>query len=153
MRKINVNEITEQERKSPRGKYHAFYKELSVALGREPRSLDLAKRHPLNLGLMRIPPRATFCPFHSHAAQWELYLVVSGTGAVRHEGGMTEIHAGDTFIFGPGQTHQISNPGKHDLVYYVVADNPVGDSCHDPDRKKWMVGIPQRTIVKGQETD
>src|SRR5690348_287076 len=41
MRKINVNDVPEQERKSPKGKFGRFTKNISVALGREPASLDL----------------------------------------------------------------------------------------------------------------
>ncbi len=42
MRKVNLKDIPEQERKSPKGKFHKFVKNVSVALGREPESLDLA---------------------------------------------------------------------------------------------------------------
>jgi hypothetical protein len=38
------------------GKYAKTIKEISVALGRDPNSLDLAKRHPFDLTLVRIPP-------------------------------------------------------------------------------------------------
>jgi hypothetical protein len=40
MRKINLSEIPDHERKSPTGKYHARYKEISLALGRDRDSLD-----------------------------------------------------------------------------------------------------------------
>ena len=43
MRKVNLNEIPEDERKSPKGKYHKFVKDISIALGREKDSLDLAQ--------------------------------------------------------------------------------------------------------------
>ena len=55
MRKVNLNEIPEQERKSPKGKFGRASKNISIALGREPESLDLAKRHPFDLALVRIP--------------------------------------------------------------------------------------------------
>jgi uncharacterized cupin superfamily protein len=66
--------------------------------------------------------------------------VVSGTGLVRDEGGTTAIEAGDAFIFAPGEAHQITNDGSQDLVFYVVADNPIGDTCYHPDSDKWSVG-------------
>src|SRR3954471_14158937 len=83
MRKTNLSEIAEQEKRSPRGKYHRFVKEISVALGRKADSLDLNERHPFDLALVRVPRRAAYCPYHSESAQWELYLVVSGKGRVR----------------------------------------------------------------------
>ena len=41
MRKVNLADIAEDERKSPKGKYHKFVKDISIALGREKESLDL----------------------------------------------------------------------------------------------------------------
>ena len=34
MKKVNLNEINEGERQSPKGNYHKFVKNMSVALGR-----------------------------------------------------------------------------------------------------------------------
>ena len=91
MRKINVKDVPEQERKSPKGKFDRFTKSISVALGREPESLDLLKRHPFDLALVRIPKGKTLCPYHAHAAESELYLVLSGRGSVRDKDGITEV--------------------------------------------------------------
>jgi hypothetical protein len=49
MHKANLKDIPEQERKSPKGKFGRFMKHISIALGREPESLDLSKRHPFDL--------------------------------------------------------------------------------------------------------
>ena len=154
MRKVNLSEIKEGERKSPRGKYQARYKEISLALGRERDSLDLSKRHPFDLALLRIPPGGSHCPYHAHSAQAELYLIVSGRGQVRDDAGTTEVVPGDAFFFGPREAHQITNPGPDELTYYVIADNPLGDSCYYPDSKKWAVfRPPDNIIMKGIETD
>ena len=40
MRKVNLKDIEEQERKSPKGKFHKFVKDVSIALGRDRESLD-----------------------------------------------------------------------------------------------------------------
>ncbi len=155
MKKVNLNEIDEQERQSPKGKFHKFVKDISIALGREKDSLDLGKRHPFDLALVRIPPGKAYCPYHSHGAETELYLVVSGRGSVREKNGLTEVAAGDSFLFSPGETHQLSNPGSEDFVYYVIADNPRGDTCYYPDSGKWVVikEGAEEAIAKGQETD
>src|SRR6266542_6454722 len=87
MRKVNLKEIPEQERKSPKGKFGRASKNISVALGREPESTDLSKRHPFDLALVRIPKGKSLCPYHAHAAESELYLVVSGRGSVREKNG------------------------------------------------------------------
>ena len=154
MRKINLTAVPETAKKSPKGKYQSFIKDVSVALGRDPQSLDLMKRHPFDLAVVRIPPGATRCPFHAHSAQWELYVVLAGIGSVRHDQGLGEVSAGDVFLFGPGEAHTIANHGKEDLVYYVMADNPFGATCYYPDSKKWMVAQPHDGIVlQGGEAD
>jgi uncharacterized cupin superfamily protein len=160
MRKANLKDIPEQERNSPKGKFGRFMKNVSVALGREPESLDLSKRHPFDLTLVRIPKGKFLCPYHAHAAESELYLVVSGRGSVRDKDGITEVGPGDAFFFQPGEAHQLWNAGDEDFVYYVIADNPrsggtTGDSCYYPDSGKWAVTTDGReeVVVKGSETD
>ena len=160
MLKVNLKDIPEQERKSPKGKFGRTMKNISVALGREPESLDLSKRHPFDLTLVRIRKGKTLCPYHAHAAESELYLVVSGRGSVRDKDGFTEVGPGDAFLFQPGQAHQLSNAGDQDFVYYVIADNPrsggtTGDSCYYPDSGKWAVTTDARdeVVVKGTEAD
>src|ERR1700704_2052790 len=133
MRKVNLKDVPAQERKSPKGKFGRASKNISVALGREPESLDLMKRHPFDLALYRIPKGKSLCPYHAHSAESELYLVVSGKGRGRAKDGTTDVTGGDAFFFGPGDAHEISNAGEEDFVYYVIADNPRGDGCYYPD--------------------
>lgn len=155
MRKVNIKEIKEEAWQSPSGKYAAYFRGISEALGRDPNSLDFAKRHPFDLELTRVPAGKRNFPYHAHSAQWELYLVVAGKGSVRHEQGTTKVVAGDTFIFGPNEPHQITNSGEEDFLYYVIADNPIGESAYFPDSGKWKVNKlgTERVVVKGQETD
>jgi mannose-6-phosphate isomerase-like protein (cupin superfamily) len=83
-------------------------------------------------------------------------LVVSGRGTVRHKDGRTGVEAGDAFIFGPDEPHQVINSGEEDLVYYVIADNPIGESAYIPDTGKWRVNkssAADRVVIKGEETD
>jgi uncharacterized cupin superfamily protein len=156
MRKVNINEIKEEAWQSPGGKYAVSFKGISEALGREPASLDLSKRHPFDLEWNRVPPGKSNFPYHAHSAQWELYLIVSGEGKVRDKDGTTEVVAGDAFIFGSDEAHQLINSGKEDLVYYVIADNPIGESSYYPDSGKWKVNkssAADRVVIKGRETD
>ena len=156
MRKVNLNNIKEEAWQSPGEKYAACFKGISEALGRDPNSLDLTKRHPFDLELTRLPPGKPNFPYHSHSAQRELYLVVNGKGSVRYDTGTTEVVAGDAFIFAPNEPHQIANSGEEDLVYYVIADNPIGESAYFPDSRKWKVNrrsASDRIVLKGKETD
>jgi uncharacterized cupin superfamily protein len=153
MHKINTNKMTEFAWSSPKGKYVGAGKEVSEELGRKPKSTDLNERHPFDVEICRIPPGKTPCPYHLHSAQWEFYHVVSGSGLVRHQEGTTAIEAGDAFLFKPGEPHQVINTGTQDLVLYVVADNPVGESCYYPDSKKWCVLIPDRRLIRSEALD
>jgi len=156
VKKVNINEIKEEPWKSPRGKYVVAFTGISEALGRDPSSLDLAKRWPFDLELSRMPPGKSNFPFHAHSAQWEMYLIVSGNGSVRDKDGNTDVVAGDAFIFGPNEPHQITNSGDVELVYYVIADNPIGESGYYPDSGKWKVNkssAADRVVIKNGETD
>src|SRR5690242_15279291 len=111
MRKVNVKDVEERERQSSKGKFGRRSKDISIALGRDPQSLDLAKRHPFDLALVSVPKGRSLCPYHSHSSESELYLVVAGRGKVRDKNGWTEVGAGDAFFFGPGEAHQLANTG------------------------------------------
>lgn len=153
MRKVNLRDIPPEPWESPRGKYASLDQEISVALGRRPDSTDLRERHPFDVEICRIPRGKAACPYHSHSAQWEFYHVISGKGQVRHQGGGTPIEAGDAFIFGPGEPHQLLSDPDEDLVVYIVADNPVGESCHYPDSGKWLVRSPDRRLIRSEPLD
>jgi uncharacterized cupin superfamily protein len=150
MLKVNTNKLEEVSWASPKGKFCGFGKEVSEALGRKPQSTDLRERHPFDVEISRIPPGKSACPYHSHSAQWEFYHVISGAGIVRHKDGTTPIEPGDAFIFEPGEPHEVINNGSQDLVLYLVADNPIGESCYYPDSKKWLVRSPERRVVRSE---
>ena len=85
-----------------------------------------------------------------------VFHIISGQGIARHKDGKTSIGPGDAFIFGPNEPHQITNSGEVDLVYYVIADNPIGESGYYPDSKKWKINKTSqadRVVIKGEETD
>src|ERR1700730_18315615 len=155
MHKVYLKDVEWQERRAPKGKVGRRARNISIALGRDPESLDLAKRWPFDLALDSIPKGKTLCPYHSHSAESEFYMVVSGRGKVRDKAGWTEVGPDDAFFFGPGEAHQLGNAGEEDFVYYVIADNPRGDMCHYPDSGKfavWKEGN-EEVIVQGTEAD
>ena len=153
MKKVNTNELPWDSWSSPKGTFAGAGQQVSEALGRRPLSTDLRERHPFDVEICRIPAGKTPYPFHSHSAQWEFYHVLSGRGKVRHQTGITPILPGDAFLFEPGQPHQIINDGPDDLVVYVIADNPIGESCHYPDSQKWLVHSPERRLIRSDPLD
>jgi uncharacterized cupin superfamily protein len=153
MRKVNTNDLTELSWASPKGKFVGAGKQVSEALGRKPLSTDLKERHPFDVEICRIPAGKTPYPYHSHSVQWEFYHVISGKGIVRHQDGTTPIESGDAFIFQPDEPHQLINDGAEDLIIYVVADNPIGESSYFFDSKKWLVRSPERGIIRSDNLD
>ena len=153
MKKINTNQLKEEPWTSPKGVFGGSAKAVSEALGRKPASMDLNERHPFDVEISRIPPGKSPCPYHSHSAQWEFYHVISGTGSIRHQEGETDIEPGDAFVFRPGEPHRITNTGSEDLIFMVMADNPVGESCHYPDSGKWFVRSPEGRLIRSESLD
>ena len=153
MRKVNTDAMAWDSWSSPKGKFSGASKGVSEALGRDPSSTDLVQRHPFDVEILRIPPGATPYPYHSHSAQWEFYHVISGRGVARHQDGQTSIEAGDAFIFLPDEPHQFINDAAEELIIYVVADNPIGESAYYPDSKKWLVRSPERRLFRGESLD
>jgi hypothetical protein len=49
-----------------------------------------------------------------------------------------------------------TNSGTEDFIFYVIADNPIGESSYEPDSGKWKVNkssAADRVVLKGKETD
>jgi uncharacterized cupin superfamily protein len=153
MKKINTNELKPVAWSSPKGKFAGDGIQVSEALGRKPQSTDLRERHPFDVEIMRVPPGKAPYPYHSHSAQWEFYHVISGSGTLRHEHGTIPVVAGDACIFQPGEPHQFINDGSEDLVVYVIADNPIGESWYYPDSNKWGVQLPERRRMRAESLD
>ncbi|HUG09391.1 MAG TPA: cupin domain-containing protein [Opitutaceae bacterium] len=151
MKKRNIKSIKWSEWKSPSGKFHGFGKDLSAAVGDVPGGWPKAG-HPFNLELGRLPPGKAVCPLHLHTTQYELYVIVSGTGVTRTQKRRHKIKAGDVFMHEPGEAHQLVNTGKRDLVYYLVADNPPVDIFYYPDSDKWGMR-PHRGSFRKQPVD
>jgi len=153
MKKVNLRDVHREAWISPKGAYAGSSQEVSLALGREPHSTDLLKRHPFDVEICRIPPGKKPWPFHSHSAQWEFYHVLSGKGVVRHDDGFTPIEPGDAFLFRPDEAHQLINDGDDELVVCIIADNPIGESGYYPDSKKWIVRSPVRRVLRSEALD
>jgi uncharacterized cupin superfamily protein len=153
LKKVRIADLEWESRRSPRGKYARSERHVSEALGRDRRSSDLDLRHPFDVGITKVPPGAASCPYHSHSAEWEFYAVIEGRGTVRHAGGSVAVERGDAFLFRPGEAHQIINEGSQDLVYYIIADNPIGESCYYPDSGKWAVKSPEYQLIRSEPLD
>jgi uncharacterized cupin superfamily protein len=149
----HIPSLPEIHAKSPTGKYESYCKDVSLALGGVRDTGAWGGGHPFDLQQRRVPPGASVCPLHMHTAQWELFIVICGTGTVRiGDGTKTVVGVGDAFVQPPGTAHQITNTGREDLVFQVIADNLPVDSTFYPESNKWQIK-PQRKLFRMQETD
>ncbi len=137
MKKTNLNRMKWTEHKSPKGRFHIFYRDVAAEFAKPKTGPKLPGLAPFEVEMDRLPPGATNYPFHSHVTEWEFYLIVSGTGTMRAGRKRVKIKAGDCLLNPPGEPHQIVNTGKEDLVYYTVANNAPIDAWHYPDSNKW----------------
>ncbi len=143
-RKRNLADIPWEPWSSPKGKFRASGKEISIALGAKPKTPVGLGGHPFDLEYGRVMPGDTPCPFHTHAAQWEFYVFVAGRGTFRRNDETIEIGAGDVVLAAPGVAHTFTNTGDTELCYFLVADDPLVDIWQYPDSKKWGFNAPRK---------
>lgn len=130
---INQSTVPIEHRQSPKGTFEVFRKHISIALGGIKDVGPWGGGHPFDIELATIPPRKTCYPYHSHAAQTEYYIILSGTGRLIHgEGKSQAIGPGDHILLLPGEPHQLINDSEQDLVYYVIADHHQADVTSYP---------------------
>jgi uncharacterized cupin superfamily protein len=158
MNKTNQNQVDWVEVKSPKGKFHLFRRHISLSLGAKKDVGTWGGGQPFDVEMTRIPPGATNWPYHAHAAQWELYIILDGRGVIRTPEGESEISPGDSVVCPPGEPHLIRNSGTEDLVYYVIADNPALEIGRYPDSDKFIVkqylnGKFLRNVFKVSDAD
>jgi hypothetical protein len=61
---------------------------------------------------------------------------------------------GDAVFCAPASVIKIINDGIEELVFYIITDNPVGETCYYPDSDKW--GLPPNLngpVLKGKAVD
>lgn len=144
VRHVQLNSIPWEEQRSPRGTFRSFCRNISVALGGIRNGGAWCGGHPFDVQVRRIPPGAAVCPFHSHLAQWELFVVRAGSGTVRAGHETHAVTTGEVFVHPPGEPHQLANHGNDDLEVLIVADNPLLDAFYYPDSNKWGLRPPGR---------
>jgi uncharacterized cupin superfamily protein len=146
MRCVHHPALPEQETRSPTGKFHSFFRNISLALGGIANTGTWAGGHPFDVQLRRIPPGAAVCPYHLHLAQWELFIVHRGVGSVRTPDGTFAVKTGEVFYHPPGVPHQLTNSGRDDLEVFIVTDHAPLDSCYYPDSDKRSLRPPGKVF-------
>lgn len=158
--RFNENEVEWVADESPKGVYVSHYREVSRAFSDlKPKAVGTrapsSGERPFEVDLVRIAPGKKLCPEHAHSGQWEYYIVLSGEGTLlQGEGESAPMRPGDHLSQPPGWIHTIENTGTKDLLYYVIASNPVAEWCFYPDSNKWgLEGGPVFRMVEADYFD
>jgi uncharacterized cupin superfamily protein len=149
-RKGNFDALTWDIWQSPKKKYRADFAALSESIGAKRNTPTGLGGHPFDLELGKVPPGFCGCAYHSHVTQWECYIFLRGTAAFRTPTGIANVVAGEIVLCPPGEAHQFTNTGPDDLVYLLVADNPLHDVFYYPDSDKWGLRAPRKFFRLGE---
>jgi len=153
MNKINIAEVPIEHRLSPKGRYELHRQHISLALGGIKDKGPWGGGHPFDIEQTQLPPGKANFPMHSHAAQTEFYIIISGTAVLRGDhGSELRLVAGDHLICHPGDAHQIHNDGTETLVFYVITDHhPADVGTYTRTGKRWL--SPERRVVAVEDAD
>jgi uncharacterized cupin superfamily protein len=80
-----------------------------------------------------LPPGTYSTKYHSHSLQEEFFLILDGSGILRHNGEEQGVGKGDFFAKTPGNFHQFFNSGTRPLRILDVGTVDRGDFCSYPD--------------------
>lgn len=147
MKKINIADVPSEQRRSPKGSYELSRQHVSLALGGKKDLGPWGGGHPFDIELTTLPPGKKNYPLHSHAAQTEHYIILSGSGIFHGDGeAQLTVVAGDHLICLPGESHQLENTGSDNLVYYVIADHHPADITTYPHTGKRQLKPEYRVV-------
>jgi uncharacterized cupin superfamily protein len=96
----------------------------------------------LGYNLTLLPPGKAQCPFHSHRAEEEMFLILEGEGELRFGPDRYPLRPLDVVACptgGPEVAHQIVNTGTAPMRYLALSTQSETEVCEYPDSGK--VGI------------
>lgn len=96
----------------------------------------------LGYNLTVLPPGKAQCPFHSHRAEEEMFLILEGEGELRYGSETFQIRRHDVIACPTGDrttAHQIINTGSVELRYLALSNRAEIEVCEYPDSDK--VGV------------
>ena len=93
----------------------------------------------LGYNLTELPPGKAQCPFHSHRAEEEMFLILDGEGELRYGHERFKIRQHDVIACPTGNAataHQIINTGSTTLRYLSLSTMSDVEVCEYPDSNK-----------------
>jgi uncharacterized cupin superfamily protein len=92
----------------------------------------------LGASLYELPPGQASFPYHWHAANEELLIVLSGQPSLRSPTGWRELAEGEVVAFRAGENgaHQIVNRGQEPTTFFVLSTMIAPEITEYPDTGK-----------------
>jgi uncharacterized cupin superfamily protein len=93
----------------------------------------------LGYNLTELPPGKAQCPFHSHRAEEEMFLILEGEGELRFGDQRYDIRKHDVIACptgGADVAHQIINTGSTPMRYLSLSNVEEVEVCEYPDSNK-----------------
>lgn len=93
----------------------------------------------LGYNLTELPPGKAQCPFHSHRAEEEMFLILEGEGELRFGDQRYPLRKHDVIACptgGPEVAHQIINTGSTTMRYLSLSNLQAVEICEYPDSDK-----------------
>ena len=93
----------------------------------------------LGYNLTELPPGKAQCPFHSHRAEEEMFLILEGEGELRFGNQRYRIRKHDVIACptgGADVAHQIINTGSTTMRYLSLSNMADVEVCEYPDSNK-----------------
>jgi len=100
-----------------------------------------------------VKPGAKSAKYHSHSAQEEFFLILSGEGTLRFEGEEVMVKEGDFFAKLPGSAHQFINTGDDILKILDVGTRPEVDVITYPDEEVVLHKPERKAYREGKEIE
>lgn len=101
----------------------------------------------LGYNLTELPPGKAQCPFHSHHAEEEVFLILEGEGELRFGSQKYRIRKHDVIACPTGGAevaHQIINTGSTTMRYLALSNIAAMDVCQYPDSGKVGVFVDEQ---------
>jgi uncharacterized cupin superfamily protein len=104
---------------------------------------DYIGAEKLGYRLMRLEPGKASCPLHWHAAEEELFVVMSGSSKLVGPRGEVPLRAGDYLAFPtrPSGAHKIVNDSSDTCEILMIANIDPHDVCSYPDSRKVLIEL------------
>lgn len=106
--------------------------------------------------IYELPPEKEACPYHFHAANTEVFYIISGEGEFRTPEGRRAVRQGDVIVCpkGSGGAHKIINTSKTEKLVYLDSDTEnTPDVVTYPDSGKTGVMIAGESSAFYKDAD